>query len=88
MSFNATSIGTIERLHPRIVVAGVVCTGTLIAATRDDNCQVPVSKGEDYSGPQCTPETSNQTTIVLDLKFLYTVPEPLVGMVSGDSKTR
>ena len=39
-------------------------------------------KGEDYSGPQCTPATSNQT-IVLDLKFLHKVPEPSVEAHSG-----
>src|SRR5208282_4714781 len=30
-----------------------------------------------------TPTTGSQTTIVLDLKFLHTVPEPSVGMLSG-----
>jgi len=68
--------------------SGAPCTGTVAAATSDNNCDVPASAGEDYSGPQCTPATGNQTTIVLDLKFLHTVPEPSVGMLSGDSKTR
>jgi polyisoprenoid-binding protein YceI len=57
--------------------SGAPCTGTLVAATRDNNCDVPASAGEDYSGPQCTPATGNQITIVLDLKFLHTVPEPV-----------
>jgi len=62
--------------------SGAVCTGTLIAATRDDNYQMPASVGED-SGPQCTPATGNQTTIVLDLKFLHKVPEASVEAHSG-----
>jgi polyisoprenoid-binding protein YceI len=68
--------------------SGAVCTETLIAATGDDNCHMPASVGEDYSGPQCTPATGNQTTIVIDLKFLHTVPEPSLGMLSWDSRTR
>jgi hypothetical protein len=59
-----------------------VCTGTLIAATRVDNCNMPSSVGEDYSGPQGAPG-DNQTTIVLDLKFLHKVPEPSVEADSG-----
>jgi hypothetical protein len=62
---------------------GTPCTGTVVAATRDNNCDVPASAREDYSEPQCTPETSNQTTIVLDIKFLHTVPEPSVEADSG-----
>ena len=58
-------------------------TGTLFAATRDDNCNMPGSVGKDYSGPQCAPTTGNQTTIVLDLKFLHKVPEPSVEAHSG-----
>ena len=68
--------------------SGAVCTGILIAATRDRNCQVPASAGEDYSGSQCTPATGAQTTIVLDLKFLHKVPEPSVGMLSGSGEAR
>jgi hypothetical protein len=68
--------------------SGSPCTGTLIAATLDHNCAVPASAGEDSSGPPCTPATGNQTTIILDLKFLHTVPESSVGTLSGDSKTR
>jgi polyisoprenoid-binding protein YceI len=60
-----------------------VCTGTLIAATRVDNCNMPSSVGEDYSGPQGAPAGDNQTTIVLDLKFLHKVPEPSVEAHSG-----
>ena len=67
---------------------GATCTGTVVEATRDDDCQVPTSVGEDYSGPQCTAATGNETTIVLDLKFLHTVQEPSVGMFleSGDPR--
>ncbi len=68
--------------------SGAQCTGTLIAATSNDNCHTPASVGEDYSGILCTPATGNQTTIVLDLKFLHTVPEPSVGMLSGNRATR
>jgi len=63
--------------------SGAVCAGTLIAATRDDNCNMPGSVGKDYSGPQCAPATGNQTTIVLDLKFLHKVPESSVEAHSG-----
>ena len=68
--------------------SGAVCTGTLIATIGDDNCDLPTSVGEDYSGPQCTPKTGNEATIVLDLKFLHTVPEPSVGMLSRDGEAR
>jgi hypothetical protein len=49
---------------------------------------VPASVGEDYRGPQCTAATGNETTIVLDLKFLHPIPEPSAGMLleSGDSR--
>jgi len=53
------------------------------AATRDNRSDVLVSAGEDYCGPQCTPGTGNQTTIVLDLKFLHKVPKPSVEAHSG-----
>jgi polyisoprenoid-binding protein YceI len=65
--------------------SGAVCTGTVIAAIRDDNCHVPASVGEDYSGQQCALATGNETTIVLDLKLLHADPEPSVGMLSGSS---
>jgi polyisoprenoid-binding protein YceI len=68
--------------------SGAVCTGSLIAATRHDNCHMPSPVGEDYSGSQCTPAPGNETTIVLDLKFLHKVPEPSVGMVSQKGETR
>src|SRR3984957_16221796 len=61
--------------------SGAPCTGTVVAATRDNNCDVLATAGEDYSDPQYTPATGNQTTMVLDLKFLHTVPEPSVGML-------
>jgi polyisoprenoid-binding protein YceI len=63
--------------------SGAPCTGTVDAATRDDNCDVLASGREAYSGPQCTPRTGNQTTIVLDLKFLHKVSEPSVEAHSG-----
>jgi polyisoprenoid-binding protein YceI len=68
--------------------SGTPCTGTVVAATRDNNCDVPASAGEDYSGPQCTLATGNQTTIVLDLKFLHPVPEPSVGMFLDRAESR
>jgi hypothetical protein len=68
--------------------SGTQCTGKLIAATHNDNCHMPASVGEDYSGLVCTPATGNQTTIVLDLKLLHTLPVPSVGMFSWDSETR
>jgi polyisoprenoid-binding protein YceI len=68
--------------------SGAVCTGTLIATIGDDNCHMPATPGEDYSGTQSTPATGNEATIVLDLKFLHTVPEPSAGMLSWDGETR
>jgi polyisoprenoid-binding protein YceI len=53
-----------------------------IAATRDDNCHKLASVGKDYSGSQRGPATGSQTTIVLDLRFLRTVPEP-----SGETRS-
>jgi polyisoprenoid-binding protein YceI len=66
-----------------------VC-GILIPATRDDNClrNMPASVGEDYTGSQCSPAGGNETTIVLDLKFLHKVLEPSLGMLSGNGETR
>jgi len=55
-----------------------ICSGTLIAATRDGTRHLPTSVGEDYRASQCNPAIGNQTTIVLDLKFLHAVPEPSV----------
>ena len=64
--------------------SGPVCTGTLIAATQADNCQAAYEGGgEGYSGSVCMPPAGNQTTIVLDLKFLHKVPEPSVEAHSG-----
>jgi len=64
------------------------CSATPMAPTQDNNCQAPAFAGEDYSHPQCTLAMGNQTTIVLELKFLHTVPEQPVGMLSGNSGTR
>ena len=68
--------------------SGARCAGTLIAGTRDDDCHMPASVGEDYSGPEFAPATGNETTIVLDLKFLHPVPEPSVGVLSEHGETR
>jgi len=69
--------------------SGPACTGTLIAATHAGNCENAYEGGgEGYSGPVCTPPAGNQTTIVLDLKFLHKVPEPSVGMLSGNGEDR
>jgi hypothetical protein len=46
---------------------------------QNEDCHMPST----VSGPQCTPATGNQTAIVLDLKFLHTVPEPSVEAHSG-----
>ncbi|HVR24936.1 MAG TPA: hypothetical protein VMU26_16620 [Candidatus Polarisedimenticolia bacterium] len=62
---------------------GAPCTGTVDAAMRDNNCDVLASAREDYSGLQCTPRTGNQTTIVLDLRFLHKVQELSVAAHSG-----
>ena len=56
--------------------SGAQCTGILIAATNHDNCRAPASVGEDYSGLQCPAATGDQTTIVLDLRFVHTATEP------------
>jgi polyisoprenoid-binding protein YceI len=64
--------------------SGPVCTGALIAATQTDNCQATyLGGGEGYSGPACASAAGNQTTIVLDLKFLHKVREPSVEAHSG-----
>jgi hypothetical protein len=68
---------------------GPTCTGTLIAATSQDNCHMPtVVGGEDYSGPICTPPSGNQTTIILDLKMLRPTSSPEAGMASVNAATR
>ena len=59
-----------------------LCSGTSIAATADDNCHISTSVG-----PQCTAATGTQTTIVLDLKFLHTVPDRSVGVLSMSGET-
>ena len=40
-----------------------------IAATDENNCQVPPNVGEDYSGPVCTPPTCDRATIALQLNL-------------------
>jgi polyisoprenoid-binding protein YceI len=62
--------------------SGTLCTGTVIAATHDDTCH-PAALGEDYRGVLCTPTTGNQTTIVLDLKFLHAARDPSAQMLYG-----
>jgi len=66
--------------------SGALCTGTVIAATRDDSCH-PGSVGEDYSGPLCAPPTGNQTTIVLDLKLLHAAIEPSAAILDEPAAT-
>jgi polyisoprenoid-binding protein YceI len=67
---------------------GAACTGTVIAATYDDNCQNPVSVGgEDYTGPMCTPPAGSQTTIALDLKPLPTGSELATEVLSSNPAT-
>jgi polyisoprenoid-binding protein YceI len=66
--------------------SGAQCTGTLTATTSDDNCQMPAFVGEDYGGLLCTPAASDQTTIVLDLKLLPTMPEPSAGLLSVEGQ--
>ena len=72
-------VGQNEDCHKPSTLAkdsnGAPCIAPPIALTRDNNCQAPVSAGEGYSGPQCTPAAGNQTAIVLDLKFHHTLSE-------------
>ncbi|MGA2416398.1 MAG: hypothetical protein ABSF59_18235 [Candidatus Sulfotelmatobacter sp.] len=69
--------------------SGPACTGTLIAATHAGNCENAYEGGgEGYSGPVCTPPAGDQTTIVLDLKFLRKVQEPSVEADSGKGSSR
>ena len=68
--------------------SGAVCTGTLIATFGDDNRHMLATAGEDYSGSQRAPATGNEATIVLDLKFLHTVPEPPAEILSEDGEAR
>jgi len=66
--------------------SGTLCTGTEIAAMRDDNCH-PAAVGEDYRGPLCTPATGNQTTIVLDLKLLHAATDSSARMLYRPATT-
>jgi polyisoprenoid-binding protein YceI len=63
--------------------SGIDCTGTVIAATNDDNCHMPAVVGEDFSGAICTPPAGDQTTIVLNLKLLPGVFQPSNANASG-----
>jgi hypothetical protein len=68
---------------------GATCTGTVIAVTHNDTCQIMSSPGaEDYSGPVCTPAAGNETTIALDLKLLRTGSEAAVSTLLGNTTTR
>jgi polyisoprenoid-binding protein YceI len=68
---------------------GPTCTGTVIAATHNDNCQTLTSPGgEGYTGPVCAPPAGDQTTIALDLKLLYGGSEPGTEILSGNAATR
>ena len=46
---------------------------------------MPTTVEEDYSGATYIPATGNQTTIVLDLKFLHKAPEPSVEAFGKES---
>lgn len=68
---------------------GAVCTGTVIAAIHNSNCQVQNSPGgEGYTGPVCTPPAGNQTTIALDLKLQQTGSEQEAESLSRSAGTR
>jgi polyisoprenoid-binding protein YceI len=56
--------------------SGAQCTGTVIAAARNNKCQTPAMVGEDYSGAMCSPPAGDQTTILLDLKLLQNNSQP------------
>jgi polyisoprenoid-binding protein YceI len=59
------------------------------SVVQNEPCEAAYSGGgEGYSGPVCTPPAGNQTTIVLDLRFLHKVPELSVGMLSGKGEDR
>jgi polyisoprenoid-binding protein YceI len=53
-----------------------------------NDCPALASAEEDYSRPQCALAVGNQTTIVLDLKFLHTIQEQPVGLLSENGGTR
>jgi polyisoprenoid-binding protein YceI len=68
---------------------GATCTGTVIAMTHNDTCQMVSAPGaEDYSGPVCPRAAGNDTTIALDLKLLRKGPEAAVSTLSGNTTTR
>ena len=65
---------------------GPTCTGTVIAMTHNDSCQMTSSPdAEDYSGLACTPAAGNETTIALHLKLLRTGSEAAVSTLSGNT---
>jgi len=66
--------------------SGLVCTGTLIAATRAGNCYMPATVGADYNGAICTPAAGSQTTIVLDLKLVHQGSEPSAAVLAGGAQ--
>jgi polyisoprenoid-binding protein YceI len=68
---------------------GAVCTGTVIAAIQNYNCEEQNSPGgEGYTGPVCTPPAGNQTTIALDLKLQQTASEQEAESLSRSAGTR
>jgi polyisoprenoid-binding protein YceI len=68
---------------------GATCTGTVIEATHNDNCQIPASGGaEGYIGPVCTPPAGDGTTIVLNLKLRQTSSEPSAETFSAVGASR
>ena len=68
--------------------SGALCTGTLIVATRSDNCRMPALVGDDYSGPLCSSPAGDRTTIVLDLKLLQASSEPSAETLSAAGTNR
>jgi Sec-independent protein translocase protein TatA len=67
-----------KRLHT-ILAHAARAKAELENATRGLTSQLAAELDTPLFGS--TPATGNQTTIVLDLKFLHPVPEPSVGML-------
>ena len=67
---------------------GATCTGTVIAATQNYNCQILTTGGaEGYTGPVCTPPAGEQTTIALDLKMVRTSADVSTATTGGYSSS-
>lgn len=64
---------------------GAKCTGTVIAETHNDNCQLPTSeRGEATRAPYAHRAPDNQTTIAVDLELLRTGSEPATEIFFGE----